>query len=119
VLAILTRLMRWRAVFRKTIYVTPSRLTGTRQLEIEKLRCAAVRALGYRMGRCTRSFGLMKKAFGRWKWRRGRLGIVRKGVAVCEYGERRGDWIGGIIVRQAMEMPVGNWKREVAASGVI
>lgn len=106
--------------FEETIYVTPSRLTETQQKEIEECAVAAVRALGLSHGPVHAEFRINEE--GVWP-----LEIAPRPIGgLCgralRFATSSGDEAIGLeelLVRQAVEMQVENWKREVAASGVM
>jgi biotin carboxylase len=106
--------------FEETIYVTPSRLTQSQQREIEQCAVAAVRGLGLSQGPVHAEFRINEE--GVWP-----LEIAPRPIGgLCARGLRfvseESDEVIGLeelLLRQAVEMPVGNWKRETAASGVM
>jgi biotin carboxylase len=106
--------------FEETIYVTPSRLTQSQQREIEQCAVAAVRGLGLSQGPVHAEFRINEE--GVWP-----LEIAPRPIGgLCARGLRfvseESDEVIGLeelLLRQAVEMPVENWKRETAASGVM
>ena len=106
--------------FEETIYVTPSRLGEAQQKEIEKCAADAVRALGLSQGPVHAEFRINEE--GVWP-----LEVAPRPIgglcarALRFVSDQSEDWIGlkELLLRQAVEMPVGNWKREAAASGVM
>jgi predicted ATP-grasp superfamily ATP-dependent carboligase len=106
--------------FEETIYVTPSRLTGTQQLEIEKCAVAAVRALGLSHGPVHAEFRINEE--GVWPLEVAPRPIGGLCGRALRFVSSNGDEAIGLeelLLRQAVEMSVGNWKREATASGVM
>ena len=106
--------------FEETIYVTPSRLGATVVKEIERCAADAVRALGLSHGPVHAEFRISED--GVWP-----LEVAPRPIGgLCARALR---FVGGgsdgvigleeLLLRQAAEMPVGNWIRETAASGVM
>jgi predicted ATP-grasp superfamily ATP-dependent carboligase len=106
--------------FEETIYVTPSRLGDAQQKEIEKCAADAVRGLGLSQGPVHAEFRINEE--GVWP-----LEVAPRPIgglcarALRFVSDRSEEMIGleELLLRQAVEMPVGNWKREAAASGVM
>ena len=106
--------------FEETIYVTPSRLGDAQQKEIEKCAADAARALGLSHGPVHAEFRINEE--GVWP-----LEVAPRPIgglcarALRFVSDRSEEMIGleELLLRQAVEMPVGNWKREAAASGVM
>lgn len=106
--------------FEETIYVTPSRLSEAQRKEIEKCAADAVRAVGLSHGPVHAEFRI--KDEGVWP-----LEVAPRPIGgLCARALR---FVGGesdevigleeLLLRQAAEMPVQNWRREAAASGVM
>jgi biotin carboxylase len=98
--------------FEETIYVTPSRLTQSQQREIEQCAVAAVRGLGLSQGPVHAEFRINEE--GVWP-----LEIAPRPIGGLCARALRFVSEEKLLLRQAVEMPVGNWKRETAASGVM
>jgi hypothetical protein len=106
--------------FEETIYVTPSRLQESQVREIERCAGNAVRALGLSHGPVHAEFRI--NAEGVWP-----LEVAPRPIGgLCAGALRFVDEGGGevigleeLLLRHGVEMPVGNWKREAAASGVM
>jgi hypothetical protein len=106
--------------FEETIYVTPSRLQESQVREIERCAGDAVRALGLSHGPVHAEFRINTE--GVWP-----LEVAPRPIGgLCAGALRFGDEGGGevigleeLLLRHAVEMPVGSWKREAAASGVM
>src|SRR5713226_6182875 len=106
--------------FEETIYVTPSRLPEAQQREIERCAAEAVRALGLSHGPVHAEFRINEE--GVWP----REVAPRPIGGLCAralrfVGDASDEAIGleELLLRQAVEMPFENWKREAAASGVM
>jgi predicted ATP-grasp superfamily ATP-dependent carboligase len=106
--------------FEETIYVTPSRLPAAQRREIERCAAEAVRALGLSHGPVHAEFRINEE--GVWP-----LEVAPRPIgglcarALRFVGDARDEAIGleELLLRHAVEMPVGDWKREAAASGVM
>ncbi len=106
--------------FEETIYVTPSRLPEAQQREIERCAAEAVRALGLSQGPVHAEFRINED--GVWP-----LEVAPRPIgglcarALRFVGDASDEAIGleELLLRQAVEMPFENWKREAAASGVM
>jgi len=106
--------------FEETIYVTPSRLPEAQQREIERCTAAAVRALGLSHGPVHAEFRINEE--GVWP-----LEVAPRPIgglcarALLFEGSERDEVVGleELLLRHAVEMPVGGWKREAKASGVM
>jgi predicted ATP-grasp superfamily ATP-dependent carboligase len=106
--------------FEETIYVTPSRLTEVQQQEIEKCAVAAVRALGLSHGPVHAEFRINEE--GVWPLEVSPRPIGGLCARALRFVSANGDEAIGLeelLLRQAVEMPVGNWRREAAPSGVM
>jgi len=106
--------------FEETIYVTPSRLTEVQQQEIEKCAVAAVRALGLSHGPVHAEFRIDEE--GVWPLEvapRPIGGLCARSLRFVSSESDEAIGLEEFLLRQAVEMPVGNWKREAAASGVM
>jgi len=106
--------------FEETIYVTPSRLPEAQRHEVERCAAGAARALGLSHGPVHAEFRINEE--GVWPLEvapRPIGGLCARGLRfVCDGTD---DLIGleELLLRHAVEMPVGDWRREVAASGVM
>jgi hypothetical protein len=106
--------------FEETIYVTPSRVSEMQLREIETCAADAVRALGLSHGPVHAEFRINHE--GVWP-----LEIAPRPIGgLCARALRfafqeDGEVIGleELLLRHAVEMPVGAWKRENTASGVM
>ncbi len=106
--------------FEETIYVTPSRLPEAQQREIERCAAEAVRALGLSHGPVHAEFRINEE--GVWP-----LEVAPRPIgglcarALRFVGDASDEAIGleELLLRQAVEMPFENWKREAVASGVM
>jgi formate-dependent phosphoribosylglycinamide formyltransferase (GAR transformylase) len=106
--------------FEETIYVTPSRLPEAQRREIERCAAEAVRALGLSHGPVHAEFRINEE--GVWP-----LEVAPRPIGgLCARAlrfrtEESSEVIGleELLLRQAVEMPVGNWRREAEASGVM
>jgi hypothetical protein len=106
--------------FEETIYVTPSRLSGMQLREIEKCAADALRALGLSHGPVHAEFRINEA--GVWPLEvapRPIGGLCARALRFAR--EDSGEVIGleELLLRHAVEMPVGDWRREEAASGVM
>jgi predicted ATP-grasp superfamily ATP-dependent carboligase len=106
--------------FEETIYVTPSRLGEARVREIERCAVEAVRALGLSHGPVHAEFRINEEGVWPLEVAPRPIGGLCAG-ALRFVGEDRSELIGleELLLRQAAEMPVGDRKRESAASGVM
>ena len=105
--------------FEETIYVTPSRLSEAQRKEIEKCAADSVRALGLSHGPVHAEFRINEE--GVWP-----LEVAPRPIGgLCARALRfvgESDEVIGLeelLLRQAVEMPIGNWRREAVASGVM
>jgi len=106
--------------FEETIYVTPSRLGEARVREIERCATDAVRTLGLSHGPVHAEFRINEQ--GVWP-----LEVAPRPIggmcarALRFVGSESDEAIGleELLLRHAAEMPVGDWTREEAASGVM
>jgi len=106
--------------FEETIYVTPSRLSETQQEEIEKCAVAAVRALGLSHGPVHAEFRINDE--GVWPLEvapRPIGGLCARALRFVSSESDESIGLEELLLRQAVEMPVGDWRREEAASGVM
>jgi predicted ATP-grasp superfamily ATP-dependent carboligase len=106
--------------FEETIYVTPSRLTEVQQQEIERCAVAAVRALGLSHGPVHAEFRINEE--GVWPLEVTPRPIGGLCARALRFVSANGDEAIGLeelLLRQGVEMPVGDWRREEAASGVM
>jgi ATP-grasp domain/L-amino acid ligase C-terminal domain 2 len=106
--------------FEETIYVTPSRLSEMQLREIGKCAADALRALGLSHGPVHAEFRINEA--GVWP-----LEVAPRPIGgLCAQAlrfasEDVGEVIGleELLLRHAVEMPVGDWRLEEAASGVM
>jgi biotin carboxylase len=106
--------------FEETIYVTPSSLGDAQQKEIEKCAADAVRALGLSHGPVHAEFRINEE--GVWPLEvapRPIGGLCARALRFVSGASDEAIGLEELLLRQAVEMPVGNWKREAAASGVM
>ena len=106
--------------FEETIYVTPSRLTEMQQQEIEKCAVAAVRALGLSHGPVHAEFRINEE--GVWPLEvapRPIGGLCARALRFVSSDNDESIGLEELLLRQAVEIPIGTWKREAAASGVM
>jgi formate-dependent phosphoribosylglycinamide formyltransferase (GAR transformylase) len=106
--------------FEETIYVTPSRLGEAQLREIERCAAGAVRALGLSRGPVHAEFRINKE--GVWPLEvapRPIGGLCARALRFVSDGSEEVIGLEELLLRQAVEMPVGNWRREAAASGVM
>jgi len=106
--------------FEETIYVTPSRLSEMQQKEIENCATAVVRALGLSHGPVHAEFRINEE--GVWPLEvapRPIGGLCARALRFVSSESDEAIGLEELLLRQAVEMPVGNWKREAAASGVM
>jgi biotin carboxylase len=106
--------------FEETIYVTPSRLGEAQRKEIEKCAADAVRALGLSHGPVHAEFRINEE--GVWPLEVAPRPIGGLCARALRFVSGASDEVIGLeelLLRQAVEIPVGNWKREAAASGVM
>jgi hypothetical protein len=106
--------------FEETIYITPSRLRGSVQCDIERATAAAARALGLAHGPIHAEFRI--NDHGIWP-----LEIAPRPIGgLCARALRfSGDPSGGtssleeLLLRHALRLPLSGWQREQVASGVM
>jgi len=106
--------------FEETIYVTPSRLTEMQQKEIEACAVGAVRALGLSHGPVHAEFRINEE--GLWPLEvapRPIGGLCARALRFVNSKSDEAIGLEELLLREAVEMPAGNWKREAAASGVM
>jgi predicted ATP-grasp superfamily ATP-dependent carboligase len=106
--------------FEETIYVTPSRLGEAQRKEIEKCAADAVRALGLSHGPVHAEFRINEE--GVWPLEvapRPIGGLCARALRFVSSASDEAIGLEELLLRQAVEMPVGNWKREAVASGVM
>ncbi len=106
--------------FEETIYVTPSRLPEAQRREVERYAVEAVRALGLSQGPVHAEFRINEE--GVWPLEvapRPIGGLCARALRfVCD-GRDEAIGLEELLLRHAVEMPVGDWTREAAASGVM
>src|ERR1700686_770496 len=106
--------------FEETIYVTPSRLPEAQRHEVKRCATEAARALGLSHGPVHAEFRINEE--GVWP-----LEVAPRPIGgLCARALRfvcgASDEVIGLeelLLRHAAEMPVGDWTREAAASGVM
>jgi predicted ATP-grasp superfamily ATP-dependent carboligase len=106
--------------FEETIYVTPSRLGETQRKAIEKCAADAARALGLSHGPVHAEFRINEE--GVWPLEVAPRPIGGLCARALQFVSDECDEVMGLeelLLRHAVEMPVGDWKRETAASGVM
>jgi D-alanine-D-alanine ligase-like ATP-grasp enzyme len=106
--------------FEETIYVTPSRLSAGQVNEIERCAMDAVRALGLSRGPVHAEFRINED--GVWPLEVAPRPIGGLCARALRFANADSDEVIGLeelLLRQAVEMPVRNWTREPAASGVM
>src|SRR3984893_12623759 len=105
--------------FEETIYVTPSRLTGAKS-DIERGAVDAVRALGLSHGPVHAEYRINEH--GVWPLEVAPRPIGGLCARALRFVTEQSDEVIGLeelLLRHAVEMPVADWKREAAASGVM
>src|SRR5579864_7998620 len=106
--------------FEETIYVAPSRLPEAQRREVERCAAEAARALGLSHGPVHAEFRINEE--GVWPLEvapRPIGGLCARALRfVCDASD---EVIGleELLLRHAVEMPVGDWRREATASGVM
>jgi biotin carboxylase len=106
--------------FEETIYVTPSRLGEEQVRAIERCAADAVRALGLSHGPVHAEFRVNEE--GVWPLEvapRPIGGLCARALRFVSGGSDEVIGLEELLLRHAAEMPVGDWKREEAASGVM
>jgi D-alanine-D-alanine ligase-like ATP-grasp enzyme len=106
--------------FEETIYVTPSRLGEGRVEEIERCAADAVRALGLSHGPVHAEFRVNED--GVWPLEvapRPIGGLCARALRFADSGNDELIGLEELLLRHSVEMPVGDWTREAAASGVM
>ena len=107
--------------FEETIYVTPSRLSGVEQSEIERSARDAVRALGLTQGPVHAEFRVNEE--GVWPLEvaprpiGGLCARALRFVPASDGGETIG--LEELLLRHAVGLAGGDWAREAEASGVM
>lgn len=106
--------------FEETIYITPSRLGSERVTEIGKCAADAVRALGLSHGPVHAEFRINEEGVWPLEVAPRPIGGMCAGALrfVCD-GDDEGMGLEELLLRHAVEMPVAEWVRETAASGVM
>jgi predicted ATP-grasp superfamily ATP-dependent carboligase len=106
--------------FEETIYVTPSRLSEAQRKEIEKCAADSVRALGLSHGPVHAEFRINDE--GVWPLEVAPRPIGGLCARALRFVSDDSDEVIGLeelLLRQTLGMPVGNWRREAEASGVM
>ena len=106
--------------FEETIYVMPSRLGEGTVREIERCADSAVRALGLSHGAVHAEFRINEQ--GVWPLEVAPRPIGGLCARALRFVSGASDEVIGLeelLLRHAVEMPVGEWTREGAASGVM
>jgi predicted ATP-grasp superfamily ATP-dependent carboligase len=106
--------------FEETIYVTPSRVGEAQLSEIKRCAADAVRALGLSQGPVHAEFRINDE--GVWPLEIAPRPIGGLCAGALRFANEASDEVIGLeelLLRHAAEMPVGDWEREAAASGVM
>jgi hypothetical protein len=106
--------------FEETIYVTPSRVGEAQLSEIKRCAADAVRALGLSQGPVHAEFRINEE--GVWPLEIAPRPIGGLCARALRFANEASDEVIGLeelLLRHAAEMPVGDWEREAAASGVM
>ncbi|HEY4816290.1 MAG TPA: ATP-grasp domain-containing protein [Candidatus Acidoferrum sp.] len=106
--------------FEETIYVTPSRLGEAQVRKIERCAAEAVRALGLSHGPVHAELRINED--GVWPLEVAPRPIGGLCARALRFVTEQSDEVIGLeelLLRHAVEMPVADWKREAAASGVM
>jgi hypothetical protein len=106
--------------FEEKIYVTPSRLSVAQVREIERCAGTAVRAVGVSHGPVHAEFRINED--GVWPLEvapRPIGGLCARALRFVRGGSDEVLGLEELLLRQAVEMPAADWKREPAASGVM
>jgi hypothetical protein len=106
--------------FEETIYVTPSRVGEAQLSEIKRCAADAVRALGLSQGPVHAEFRINEE--GVWPLEIAPRPIGGLCARTLRFANEASDEVIGLeelLLRHAAEMPVGDWEREAAASGVM
>jgi predicted ATP-grasp superfamily ATP-dependent carboligase len=106
--------------FEETIYVTPSRSGEAQRKKIERCAADAVRALGLSHGPVHAEFRINEE--GVWPLEvapRPIGGLCARALRFVRGGSDEVIGLEELLLRHAAEMPVGDWTREAAASGVM
>src|SRR5271168_949940 len=106
--------------FEETIYVTPSRLADSQQLEIERCAVDAVRALGLSQGPVHAEFRINEE--GVWPLEvapRPIGGLCARALRFAPNETREPIGLEDLLLRHALGLQGDDWPREQAASGVM
>jgi biotin carboxylase len=109
--------------FEETIYVTPSRLSGVEQSEIERSTRDAVRSLGLTQGPVHAEFRVNEE--GVWPLEvaprpiGGLCARALRFVAPASDGAAETIGLEELLLRHAVGLPGGDWAREAETSGVM
>jgi len=105
--------------FEERIYVTPSRLAEAQHRQIEQCCTETVRALGLSHGPVHAEFRINDE--GAWPLEIAPRPIGGLCARALRFANGSGELIGleELLLRHAVELPVGDWKRQAAASGVM
>ena len=106
--------------FEETIYVTPSRVGEAQLSEIKRCAADAARALGLSHGPVHAEFRINEE--GVWPLEIAPRPIGGLCARALRFANEASDEVIGLeelLLRHAAEMPVGDWEREAAASGVM
>jgi predicted ATP-grasp superfamily ATP-dependent carboligase len=106
--------------FEETIYVTPSRLPEEQRSEIEQCAAGAVRALGLSHGPVHAEIRINEQ--GVWPLEVAPRPIGGLCARAMRFVSGSSDEVIGLeelLLRHAVEIPIGEWKREAKASGVM
>src|ERR1700730_11506583 len=106
--------------FCETMYVTPSRLAESELRAVERCAMEAIRALGLSHGPVHAEFRINEQ--GVWPLEvapRPIGGLCARALRFSAGKESEAIGLEELLLRHAVEMPVADWKREAAASGVM
>jgi predicted ATP-grasp superfamily ATP-dependent carboligase len=106
--------------FEETIYVTPSRLDGAQQREIESCALDAVRALGLSPGPVHTEFRINDE--GVWPLEvapRPIGGLCARALRFAPDARSQTIGLEELLLRHALRLPGSDWPREQSASGVM
>lgn len=106
--------------FEETIYVTPSRLPEAQVREIERCAVESVRSLGLSHGPVHAEFRVNQE--GVWPLEAAARpigGLCAQALRFAAAGGEEFISLQELLLRQALGLPVSEWRREAAASGVM
>jgi predicted ATP-grasp superfamily ATP-dependent carboligase len=106
--------------FEETIYVTPSRLPETQQREIRRCAEEAVRALGLSHGPVHAEFRINEEGVCPLEVAPRPIGgLCARAMRFVSGSSDEVIGLEELLLRHAVEIPIGEWKREAKASGVM